>query len=132
MEYSKEAEKAPGKGLLRVSSILMVILSSLVLVLALIGIIAAGTIGGIIIAAASTFVVIFAFLPTIAVFITGVLGIAYAGKPEKATVCLVFGIVVVILTLISIFTSGFTWGHLVGLILPVLYVIGAARNKQAA
>lgn len=132
MEYEKKVTEAPGKSLLRVSSILMIIFSGIVLVLGIIGIIAAGAIGGIVIAAASTIVVTLAILPTVVMFIAGIFGIAFAGRPERAGVCLVFGIIVVVLTLLSIFSSSFAWTQLAGLILPVLYLIGAIQNKKAA
>ncbi len=136
MQYNNAAPQAPGKGLLKVTGILMVIFSSLALILMLISMLALGALGSFFagsgIAAASTVLILFAFLPTIFEFVTGILGIANANKPEKAGICLAFGILVIVLTVVSIISNGFEWTSLTGLVLPVLYLIGAVQNKQAA
>lgn len=58
-------------------------------------------------------------------------------KPEKATSCLVFGIIVAIFNLLGIIIgavggSGFNFVSLViGLVLPVLFIVGAVMNKKS-
>lgn len=70
--------------------------------------------------------------------VAGILGVANAAKPEKAMVCIVFGILTVVLAVLgNILTiaggSDFSVLNLItGLILPVLYLIGAFQSKKEA
>ena len=72
--------------------------------------------------------------------ITGIVGVKNHNKPEKATTCLVWGIIVLVINAISLimaFAGGMSGvgtiiATVVGsLVLPVLYVIGAVKNKQS-
>lgn len=68
--------------------------------------------------------------------VTGILGVANCKKPEKAKTCLVWGIVVAVLAVLGIISNAIGGGDfsamsvVTGLVLPVLYIIGAAQNKQ--
>ena len=70
-------------------------------------------------------------------FVAGIIGVANAKKPEKAGTCMGWGIVVAALCVAgSILTvvggSSFpVFSLILGLVLPVLFIIGAAKNKQA-
>lgn len=127
---------APGKQLLKVTGILMVIFSSIVLVLAFLSAAAIGALlgafGGAVAATAGFLAMLLAFLPGIFEFVAGILGIVNANKPEKAGICLAFGIIVLVLVVISTIYSKIDWTSAVGFVLPVLYLIGAIKNKQAA
>lgn len=67
--------------------------------------------------------------------VAGILGVANSKKPEKANVCIVFGAIVILFSLAgSILTvvGGNSFpvaSFLIGLVLPVLYLIGAFKNK---
>jgi len=125
---------APGKGLLKVSGILMIVFAGLGLIGAMIiGGIAAGAGAG-----ALGFVLVVAVLLGIALnLIAGILGIKYCDKPEKAQVCFIMGVVLVALEVISavstLFGGTFVWYNVViGLVLPIIYLLGALKNKEVS
>jgi len=74
-------------------------------------------------------------------FITGVLGVKNAKKPEKANICIIFGTITAILFIatqvIHSTGSGDISTHytnisiLLGLVVPALYLIGAVSLKEA-
>ena len=75
--------------------------------------------------------------------VTGVIGVVNAAKPEKALLCIVFGllnIIVTIVVIIKIFTTPpfpeFSLEHilyiLISLSVPICYLIGAFKNKTLA
>lgn len=69
--------------------------------------------------------------------VTGILGVKYCRRPDKAQICFVLGIVLTVFAAISLISS---FGNdsssivsgLIGLVLPVLYTLGAYWNKQSA
>lgn len=72
--------------------------------------------------------------------ITGIVGVKNNNKPEKATTCLVWGIIVLVINaavLIMALAGGISGvvtiiATILGsLVLPVLYIIGAVKNKQS-
>ncbi len=81
---------------------------------------------------------IFAVVSAVVSLVAGILGVANAAKPEKAMVCIVCGILTVLMaiigTVITMVGGGqFPFGNLLtGLVLPVLYLIGAFQNKSRA
>lgn len=70
--------------------------------------------------------------------IAGIIGVINAEKPQKAKACIVWGALVAILSVAgTIFGvvggSDFSVSGLVlGLVLPVIYIIGAVKNMQSA
>lgn len=74
---------------------------------------------------------IFALVSGILEFIAGILGVKYANSPEKAMICIVFGIILIILTIISNFIDFSLLSIIIGLVLPVLYLIGGILNKKS-
>ena len=81
------------------------------------------------------FATILALLGAIVSLVAGILGVANAAKPEKANICIVFGILAAMLSVLGnvlTATSGGTFSVfnlILGLVLPVLYLIGAFQNK---
>ncbi len=69
--------------------------------------------------------------------VTGILGVVNCKKPEKAKTCIAWGIVVAVLcvagTVLSVAGDGdfSIVSLLIGLVLPVLYIIGASLNAKA-
>ncbi len=72
--------------------------------------------------------------------ITGIVGVKNNNKPEKATTCLVWGVIVLVINaavLIMALAGGISGvvtiiATILGsLVLPVLYIIGAVKNKQS-
>ena len=70
--------------------------------------------------------------------IAGIMGVKNCNKPEKAQSCLVMGIIVALLSVAgnvisNVLGSSFNiLSYATGLIIPVLYIIGAAKNKTSA
>jgi len=71
-------------------------------------------------------------------FVAGIIGVANAKKPEKAMVCIVFGILTALTAIVGQLINlgnGVAFdilGWILGLALPVLYLIGAFQNKAKA
>ncbi len=134
MEYQNHTD-APGKGLLKVSGILLIIFAAISIVILVFGMIAAATLGGALGAAVGGIVLVLGLVSTVFSLIMGILGVKYANVPAKATVCMVFAIIAIALQLINLISGDANVNiisTLIGLILPVLYLIGALKNKQAA
>ena len=72
---------------------------------------------------------------SVAELIAGILGVANSKKPEKAKTCVVWGVIVAALSVAGIVLNAIGGGSfsavsaVTGLVLPVLYIIGAARNR---
>jgi len=71
-------------------------------------------------------------------FIAGIVGVKNAKKPEKANVCIVFGILAALIYLVSLLMnflggSAHTWLDALvipfGLVVPALYLVGAFQLK---
>lgn len=124
---------APGKGLLKVSGILLIIFAAISIVILVFGMIAAASLGGALGAAVGGIVLVLGLVSSVFSLIMGILGVKYANVPAKATVCMVFAIIAIALQLISLVSGDANIiSALIGLVLPVLYLIGALKNKQAA
>lgn len=137
-------QQAPGRGLLKVTGILYIVLS----VIGFIGVLGV-LLGGGLLAATGTglgmALGIMAFLSVIvalaqSVFglIMGIMGTKYCDVLEKAGTCFVMGMIVTVLGVISFLGDlmndpGFATllGGALGLAIPVLYTLGAYKNKQA-
>ena len=128
--------EAKGAKFLKVTGILMIIggaLSIILGIVAVIGVAALAVLGvssGILYASG-----ILALVAAVAQLITGIVGCKNAKKPEKAGVCLTWGIIVAALSVIAeiLNVAGGNkfdvLGLIIGLVIPVLYIIGAAKNK---
>ena len=137
--------KAPGKGLLKVSSILLIIFGGLGLLLGALTLAGYFTPGVVEVVAAQTglsagillinaiAVVVLAVLNIVA----GILGVKNCDKVEKAQTCFTVGIILILLVIveaaIAAVSGGLKWYSIViGLVLPVLYLMGALKNKEVA
>lgn len=81
--------------------------------------------------------VIIAIIASAAEFVAGILGVVNANKPEKANVCFIFGIINVVIGILSIIlniSSGdFNFLSIISaLALPILYTIAAYFLKNGA
>ena len=132
--------KTKGSGFLKVTGILMIIGGGISIIL---GIIAAlgvaalaylsdGSISLTMLYASVALMVISA----VAELVAGILGVVNCKKPEKAGVCIAWGIIVAVLCVVGTILNSVGGGSfsvfslLLGLVLPVLYIIGAAFNKK--
>ncbi|MDD6269459.1 MAG: hypothetical protein PUA84_05325 [Oscillospiraceae bacterium] len=138
--------EAKGAGFLKVTGIIMIIGASLgiiISILALIGTAAISAMGNTLeITEAVDYNIgllyvsgILSLVGAAMEMVAGILGVANSKKPEKANVCIVFGVIVILFSLAgSILTvvGGNSFpvvSFLIGLVLPVLYLIGAFKNK---
>jgi len=70
--------------------------------------------------------------------IAGILGVKNAAKPEKAQTCIVFGVIIILLSVLGnilnvVGGNDFNAASMgIGLVIPVIYIIGAIQNKKLA
>ena len=126
-----------GQKILKVTGILMIICGAVAAVAAVLGLI--GTIAAIALEADTPLLIPAAALLILsAVFqlIAGIMGVKNCAKPEKAKACLAMGIIVAVLCILGSVLSVVGGNELnilslvLGLVLPIIYIIGAILNKQ--
>jgi len=129
-----------GSKFLKVTGILMIIFGALALILS---IVAAIGLAALVTLELNTWqytaAVILMLVGSIFELIAGIVGVKNCNKPEKAGTCMVWGIIVIALSVLSnVLTlvgnpDNFSIVNLLtGLVIPVLYLIGAVMNKKAA
>lgn len=129
-----------GKGFLKVTSILMIIggiIAAIAGIIAILGVGAlsaiAGTVDGMGLLYASLALVIVA---SIIEFIAGIKGVGACSAPAKAASCVKWGIVIVVLSIVSMILNLVGGGKfnvldlVLNLAVPVLYVLGAVQMKN--
>lgn len=142
--FMDQQQKAKGSVFLKVTGILMIIggaIGIIVAVTALLGIAAViAALGGNGVAAGIlTAAVIIASVGFVLELVAGIIGVKNNNRPEKANTCLVWGIIVAALTVLSSILSisggssdagSVVLGLITGLVIPVFYIIGEAFNKK--
>lgn len=132
-----------GSKMLKVTGILMIIFGSIALIGSFITMGSISVLGAL---GASTGLLwisaILSLVGTVAEFVAGILGVVNWNKPDKAGVCIAFGVVIAALTVVSFIFSMIAYSEsfgfmtiislFSGLVLPVLYLIGANNNKKQA
>lgn len=131
-----------GAGFLKVTGILMIIGGGLNLILSIVAILGIAALAYVTSGELSSGLLyasgILMLVSAVAELVTGIIGVANCKRPEKAGKCMAWGIVVAALTVVgSILTvvggdSFPVTSFLLGLVLPALFIIGAAKNKQGA
>lgn len=124
---------------LKVTGILMIIGGALGIILGIIAVLAASAASALFGAEANALFIasIFMLVSSVISLIAGILGVANAKRPEKAMICIVFGILTVLFSLlgnvITVANGGEfnVAGLITGLVLPVLYLIGAFQSKKS-
>lgn len=127
-----------GSKFLKVTGILMIIFGSIALIIAIVALLGLGVLEamgapmGLLWASG-----IIALLGAVAEFVAGIIGVVNWNKPNKANTCIGWGIAVAAMCVISnIFTLiGYpenfnVFSLLTGLVIPVLHLIGAFKNKK--
>lgn len=135
-----ESKKAKGAGFLKVTGILMIIGGAISVIL---GIVAALGVAALVLisdgAVSSALLytsVILMIVSAVAELVAGIIGVANCKKPEKAGSCIVWGIIVAVLSVAGTILNSVGGGSfsafslILGLVLPVLYIIGAVFNKK--
>ena len=125
---------------LKVTGILMIIGGAFGIIGGIVAIIGAGALAAVLETSAGGLMLASALILASAVFqlIAGIMGVKNCDKPEKAQSCLVMGVIVAILSVAgnvisNILGSSFNiLSYATGLIIPVLFIIGAVKNKELA
>lgn len=126
-------------GFLKVTGILMIISGALGIIFGIISVLGVGVLAAL--GANSgllTFAAILALVSGVASLVAGIMGVKNAAKPEKAMQCIILGFLTAALSILgNVLTvvggGDFSVINLVlGLVIPVLYLIGAFQNKQRA
>lgn len=129
-----------GRKFLKVTGILMIIGAAFGIIGGIIAMIGVGALAAVLETSAVGLMLASVLVLASAVFqlIAGIMGVKNCGKPEKAQTCLVMGIIVAILSVAgnvisNVLGSDFNaFNYATGLVIPVLYIIGAAKNKETA
>ena len=129
-----------GRKFLKVTGILMIIGGAFGIIGGIVAMIGAGALAAVLETSAGGLMLASALILASAVFqlIAGIMGVKNCDKPEKAQSCLVMGVIVAILSVAgnvisSVLGSSFNiTSYVTGLVIPVLYIIGAVKNKEPA
>ena len=129
-----------GRKFLKVTGILMIIGGAFGSIGGIVAMIGAGALAAVLETSAGWPMLASVLILASAVFqlIAGIMGVKNCDKPEKAQSCLVMGVIVAILSVAgnvisNILGSSFNiLSYATGLIIPVLYIIGAVKNKEPA
>ena len=129
-----------GRKFLKVTGILMIIGGAFGIIGGIVAMIGAGALAAVLETSAGGLMRASALILASAVFqlIAGIMGVKNCDKPEKAQSCLVMGVIVAILSVAgniisNVLGSSFNiLSYATGLIIPVLYIIGAVKNKEPA
>ena len=129
-----------GRKFLKVTGILMIIGGAFGIIGGIVAMIGAGALAAVLETSAGGLMLASALILASAVFqlIAGIMGVKNCDKPEKAQSCLVVGVIVAILSvsgniISNVLGSSFNiLNYATGLIIPVLYIIGAVKNKTLA
>lgn len=129
-----------GRKFLKVTGILMIIGGAFGIIGGIVAIIGAGALAAVLETSAGGLMLASALILASAVFqlIAGIMGVKNCDKPEKAQSCIVIGVIVAILSVAgnvisNVLGSDFNIiNYATGLIIPVLYIIGAVKNKEPA
>ena len=129
-----------GRKFLKVTGILMIIGGAFGIIGGIVAMIGAGALAAVLETSAGGLMLASALILASAVFqlIAGIMGVKNCDKPEKAQSCLVMGVIVAILSVAgnvisSVLGSSFNiTSYVTGLVIPVLYIIGAVKNRETA
>ena len=129
-----------GRKFLKVTGILMIIGGAFGIIGGIIAMIGAGALAAVLETSAGGLILASVLILASAVFqlIAGIMGVKNCDKPEKAQSCLVMGVIVAILSVAgnvtsSVLGSSFNiTSYVTGLVIPVLYIIGAVKNRETA
>ena len=134
-----ETTKTKGSGFLKVTGILMIIgggISIIMGIIAALGVAALAYIAGGDSSALLYASAVLMLISAVAELVAGIIGVVNCKKPEKAVVCIAWGLIVAVLSVAGTILNSVGGGTfsvfslLLGLVLPVLYIIGAVFNKK--
>ena len=129
-----------GRKFLKVTGILMIIGGAFGIIGGIVAMIGVGALAAVLETSAGGLMLASVLILASAVFqlIAGIMGVKNCDKPEKAQSCIVIGVIVAILSVAgnvisNVLGSDFNvFNYATGLIIPILYIIGAVKNKEPA
>lgn len=138
---------AKGAKFLKVTGILMIVFGAIAIVVSIITLLGIGALNaisnefGVTSEVAKDLTMLYiagfiALLSSVIELIAGIMGVINAEKPEKAKTCMIWGILVAVMCVVGCILTvvggePFPFFSLVsGLVIPVLYIIGAYKNQQ--
>ena len=129
-----------GTGFLKVTGILMIVgggISIIMGIIAALGVAALAYISDGTVSSALLYAsVVLMLISAVAELVAGIIGVVNCKKPEKAGVCIAWGIIVAVLSVAGTILNSVCGGSfsafslILGVVLPVLYIIGAVFNKK--
>lgn len=136
--------KPAGSTLLKVTGILMIIGGAISVILAIFALVGLGATLSLFegqgLTALIVISVLFTCIAAALELIAGIIGVQNCDKPEKAQLCFIFGIIVLAIAVIArvidfLYGTTSIWSSLIslalGVVLPILYILGALRNKKS-
>lgn len=123
---------APGKGILKVVSILFIIFGAIATIFSIIALIGSSMVSSVFGGLGAILVVatIIALISSLLELVLGIVGLKKCADPSQANFFIVTGIVLCVLNLVSMIMS-FSVLSLIGFVLPILYIVGGVQNKNA-
>ena len=135
-----ETTTTKGTGFLKVTGILMIIGGGISIIMGIIAALGVAALAYISDGTASSALlyasVVLMLISAVAELVAGIIGVVNCKKPEKAGVCIAWGIIVAVLSVAGTILNSVGGGSfsafslILGLVLPVLYIIGAVFNKK--
>ncbi len=124
---------APGKGILKVVSILFIIFGAIATVVSIFGLIGSAWLSAATMGLGGILVVgmVIALLGSALELVLGIVGIKKCDDPSQANFFIVAGIVLCAINLVSMIMY-FSVTGLIAFVLPILYIVGGIQNKNAA
>lgn len=135
-------QKVKGSRFLNITGILMIIGGALMMILSLIAIVGIAALAYLSDGEISSSLLYgsgaLALVSAVVQLVAGIMGVKYCNRPDKAGTCMGWGIAVAVLFIISMVLNYVGGGEFkvvslaTGLIIPVLYIIGAYKNMKQA
>ena len=128
--------KTKGSGFLKVTGILMIIGGGISIILGIIAALGVAALAYISDGEISSAMLYASVALMIVSAVTQLIAVKNCKKPEKAGTCMVWGVIVAVLCVVGTILNSVGGGSfsvfslLLGLVLPVLYIIGAGFNKK--
>ena len=133
-------KKTKGSGFLKVTGILMIIGGGISIIMSIIAVLGVAALVYISDGEASSAMlyasVALMVVSAVSQLVAGIIGVVNCKKPEKAGVCMAWGIIVAVLCIAGTILNSAGGGSfsilslVLGLVLPILYIIGAVFNKK--
>lgn len=122
---------APGKGLLKVVSILFIVFGAIATVVSVLGLVGAVWISSAVSDVGMMLMVamIILLFGSLLELVLGIVGLKKCGDSSKAKYFIITGIILCLIMLVSVILN-FQITNLVGFVLPILYIVGGIMNNR--